>query len=106
MKYILALLNSKLLQFLYSTAFPSIQVAKNELAQLPIKSAPKGKQQKFINLVDKMLSLNKQLNNPAFAEEKKNIKKEIEKTDQEINENVYQLYEITEKEKQVVEGRV
>lgn len=106
LKYILALLNSKLLQFIYSTAFPSIQVAKNELAQLPIKPASPEKQQEFTKLVDKMLSLNNQLNDPAFVDKKEGIEKEIEKIDHEINENVYQLYGITEKERRLVKDAV
>lgn len=62
LKYILALLNSTLMNFIYGfivqeggRLFP--EVKKANLAKLPIKEATDVKQQPFIALVDKMLSL-------------------------------------------------
>lgn len=51
-----------------------------------------------------MLSLNKKLqeiNLTAF--EKQRVEEEIKKTDNEIDELVYQLYGITEEEKKIIE---
>ena len=51
-----------------------------------------------------MLSLNKKLQEKNLsALEKQKIEQEIQKTDKEIDELVYQLYGITEEEKKIIE---
>ena len=70
-------------------------MTNNELAnQLP-----------FIKLSDKMLSLNKKLQEIGDKNtlEKQKIEQEIKKTDNEIDELVYKLYGITEEEKKIIE---
>jgi len=59
----------------------------------------------FINLADKMLSLNKKLQEIGDKNtlEKQKIEQEIKKTDNEIDELVYRLYGITEEEKKIIE---
>ena len=59
----------------------------------------------FINLADKMLSLNKKLQEIGDKNtlEKQKIEQEIKKTDNEIDELVYQLYGITEDERNIIE---
>ena len=72
---------------------------------MPIKNIPPDKQLPFINLADKMLSLNKKLQEIGDKNtlEKQKIQEEIKKTDNEIDELVYQLYGITEEEKKIIE---
>ena len=54
-----------------------------------------------------MLSLNKQLQEEKLSQfEKEKIQQEIKKTDNEIDELVYQLYGITEEEKNIIEESV
>jgi len=62
-------------------------------------------QQPIIKLVDKMLSLNKRLNEIGDKQtaERKKIEKEIKKTDKEIDDLVYELYGITDEERKVIE---
>ncbi len=74
------------------------------IEQLPIKEASKQEQRESAVLVDKMLSLNKQLNDPAFVEQQEAIQKEIEATDKEIDERVFNLYGLTEEEREMVRG--
>jgi len=105
LKYVLAALNSKLMNFLYSTSFPSIQVARNELAQLPLKTPFSQTQNALAMLAEKMLSLNKQLNDPIYVEQQKAIQEEIDATDREINRKIYKLYGLTESEIAIVEGK-
>ena len=52
-----------------------------------------------------MLTLNKKLQEIGDKNtlEKQKIEQEIKKTDNEIDELVYQLYEITEEEKKIIE---
>lgn len=66
-KYLLAIFNSKLLNYYYQIIVPEVgrtfaQVKVVNLKQLPIKAATSEVQQEFIALVDRMLELNKQLN--------------------------------------------
>ena len=66
LRYVLACLNSKLLNFYYWTINPEkgeamAQVKAFHLGLLPIKNIPISDQQPFIDLADKMLSLNSEL---------------------------------------------
>ena len=109
-RYLLALLNSKYFSYLYvqsvrelGRVFP--QVKLNKIKQLPIKIISPEKQQPLIKLVDKMLSLNKRLNEikDKQTDEKSCLEKEIQKTDDEIDQEVYKIYEITKEEQKIIE---
>ena len=109
-KYILALLNSKLMSayYLLITLEKGRVMAQTDietLEKLPIKPLPEPQQQPLIKLVDKMLSLNKRLNEigDKKTDERAKIEEEIKKTDAEINELVYKIYGITAEEKKVIE---
>ncbi|HEC88176.1 MAG TPA: hypothetical protein ENI52_02550, partial [Thermoplasmata archaeon] len=67
LRYILALFNSNLMNFYYNIFYRSTkkvfsEIEARQVAQLPIKVISNEQQKPFIELVDKMLSLNKQLN--------------------------------------------
>ena len=107
-KYVLALLNSASIQyytykFIYKNAIRSMDFYKAYAEKIPI--AKNENQQPIIKLVDKMLSLNKRLNElkDKSTDEKAKIEAEIKKIDQEIDELVYKLYGITEAEKKIIE---
>jgi hypothetical protein len=59
----------------------------------------------LVALVDVMLDLNKKIQT-AKGSKKEQIQRQIEKTDKEIDEIVYKLYGITEKERKIIEGEV
>jgi len=110
LKYVLALLNSKYLSYLYiqsarelGRVFP--QVKLNKIKQLPIKIISFQEQQRFAGLADKMLALNKRLGGigDKKTSEKEKMASEIERADDEIDELVYNLYGITKDEKQIIE---
>lgn len=102
-KFILALLNSKLLNFYYKEEYLGVQIKTEFLEQLPIKiiqtQEEKKLQNKIINLVDEMLKLNK------IPESREKNKTRIEAVDYEIDKEVYKLYGLSEKDIGVVEGR-
>jgi type I restriction-modification system DNA methylase subunit len=111
LKYILALLNSKLLNTYYRILFATkadltVNVTQGYLSQLPIRTISESQQQPLIKLVDKMLSLNKRLNKigDKKTDERTKIEEEIKKTDAEIDEIVYKIYGMNEKEKKIIEG--
>jgi hypothetical protein len=71
---------------------------------MPIKSDKKY-EATLITLVDKMLSLNKRLNEigDKKTDERAKIEEEIKHTDSEIDELVYKIYGITDEEKKIIE---
>jgi hypothetical protein len=60
----------------------------------------------FIDLANRMLSLNKRLDETGEkrTDEYAKIEEEIKKTDSEIDEQVYKIYGLTEDEKAIVES--
>ena len=95
-KYVLALLNSKLFQWYYSTMFkgdtelfPKIRIAQAKL--LPILKVDKAKQRPIIELIDKLLC------------EKKQSTSDTSTLEREIDELVYQLYNLTPEEIAIIE---
>ena len=113
--YILALLNSRLLDFYLqniSSPFRHGYFAYNKqyVEQLPIKllnlSNPveKSRHDELASLAEKMLKLNKELKKTSENTDKwYSLKKEIEQTDNLIDERVYELYGITKKEINIIE---
>ncbi len=112
LRFLTALLNSKVIDFYYKVNFGTTHVGGGyldlrgtQIDELPIKIIPETQQQPLIKLVDKMLSLNKRLNEigDKKTDERQRIEEEINKTDAEIDELVYSLYGITESEKKIIE---
>ena len=104
-RYLLALLNSRLLNFYYKNKFIDIRIQKIQLEQLPIAKANENLQKQISVQVKKMLSLNKQLHEIGDKKTAQTAKleEEIRKTDAEIDELVYKIYGITAEEKKIIE---
>jgi hypothetical protein len=115
-KYILGLLNSKLLfSYLHSISnvFRGgwITCTKQYVGRLPIRlidfsdPADKARHDKMVALVKRMLDLNKKKHSGKLApSELDRLEREIATTDAEIDELVYELYGITDDEREIVEG--
>ena len=116
-KYLLGILNSKLLTFYLRQklitnvqGFP--QVLMSQLEQLPIRlinvsdPADKARHDRMVSLVDSMLALYKQLADAKSEAQKGIIQRQIDATDREIDQLVYELYGLTEEEIAVVEEGV
>ena len=108
LKYLLALLNSKVLTFRYQsigkkTGNNSYEYFSVGISKLPIPEISLEQQKPFIDLVDKMIDLNKELNNNLTPKEKRLLEKQIEVTDKKINQLVYELYDLTDEEIHIVE---
>ena len=58
----------------------------------------------MVSLVDQMLSLNKRLPPPETDHEKTALQRQIDATDRQIDQLVYELYGLTEEEIRIVEG--
>jgi hypothetical protein len=113
--YFLAILNSKLFVFLYRLLTLEkgrvlAQVKPTILKKLPIKSIDfsnkieSDSHDRLVSLVEQMMSLHNRLKAVNSPNEKKVIQKQIEITDHQIDQLVYQLYELTDAEIAIVEN--
>ena len=115
LKFILGILNSKVVQFYWKKlnydekrTFPKIK--KEALLTIPIPNLNlndkiQGKQhEQLIKLVEAMLELNKRLLEKNSQTQHDQIKRRIQHLDQEIDNLVYQLYDLNETEIALIEG--
>jgi hypothetical protein len=113
-RYLLGLMNSKYLNYIYvetvkelGRVFP--QVKLNKIRALPIRiidfsnSPERAQHDRMVELVERMLELNKRLQAVKTPDEKARLERQITATDREIDELVYELYGLTEEEKRMVE---
>ncbi len=97
LKYLLALVNSKLMDFYHSLLNPEkgealAEVKKENLKKLPIKDSSKKSQAPFIGKANKIIAL-----------KKANPQADTSDLEDEINRMVYKLYELTDEEIAIVE---
>ncbi len=114
-KYLLGLLNSRLLFFYFSCIAVERRGGYYEylteyVARLPIRTInfddpeDKARHDKMVELVDRMLDLHKKLDAAKLPGDKTQIQRQIDATDRQIDNLVYELYGLTEDEIKIVEG--
>lgn len=91
---------------IYDTLYPWF--TKEQLATFPIPKLSimqlTDTTSRIVALVEKMLSLNKQLSATKTPHEQENLKRQIDATDRQIDKLVYELYGLTDEEIKIVEG--
>ena len=120
-RYILALVNSKVIDFYFKAKFESKHLAggylaynASQLKQIPIcktdlnNSTKKKLHDDLLALAERMLELNKHLAliRDTYSNEKDELEREIKNTDREIDDLVYDLYGLTAEERKIVEREV
>ena len=114
-KYVLGLLNSRLLTYYYRarslTNKKSIaQVKKVDLDKIPVpllnltSNSDNLLHGKMVQFVESMLSLQAKLATARLPQEKTILQRQIAATDSQIDQLVYQLYDLTPEEIAIVEG--
>jgi hypothetical protein len=115
LRYILGILNSRLLTLWFDYKFDKFQRAifpqfkVNELSKFPIRtidfSNPEevAKHDKLVALVDNMLELQKKHHDARMEQDKELYERQIKLVDAQIDKQVYDLYGLTEEEIKVVE---
>jgi hypothetical protein len=103
LRYLLALLNSRLLTFRYrsigkQTGGGMFEYLENSISKIPIPIIDKEKQKPFIILVVQMIELQKKYHIENNKGNKQNYKDSIYKVDKQIDKLVYTLYGIDSKE--------
>lgn len=115
LKYLLGLLNSKLLGFVYKLGNPQIgkvfaEIKPSVMKQLPIRTinfadaADKARHDRVVALVDLMLALHQRLHAAQTAADRELLQRQIDATDAQIDALVYELYGLTEEEVKIIEG--
>jgi len=116
--YVLGIINSKLISYLYintssiATKDDFRQTTLAELRRIPIRvidfSNPNDRilHNRMVQLVETMLDLHKRLQQARLPEEKTQLQRQIEATDRQIDQLVYELYELTEDEIKIVESEI
>jgi len=126
LKYLLALLNSKVLNFRYKTLGKQtgngvFEYFENGVGRLPIPEILQEKQKPFLKNVDRTIELKQKINNYKilYHQSKRNndfdreicLKKKIEDMEiividlnNEIDQMVYKLYDLTDEEIEIVES--
>ena len=113
-KYILGLLNSTLLDFYLKNISTTMRGGffryfTQFVEQLPIRRIDfadridKGCHDKMVSLVERMLDHYKQLAAAKNPNDKTRLQREIDATDRQIDQLVYELYGLTEAEIKIVE---
>ena len=113
-KFILGIINSKLARFFwkvmftdFKTSFPQVTIFS--LSQIPIpsidisKPADEKLYNKSIKFIDIIINLYESLENTKIEDNKRMIQRQIEVMDQKIDEVVYKLFCLNDREKIIVE---
>jgi len=112
LKYVLGILNSKLLKFYWinknfdhKETFPKVK--KESILGIPIKNINKNNIQlhdKLVQLVELMLQAKQQLQTSKIEREKTMLEQKCSNLDKQIDELVYELYGLTEDEISIIEN--
>jgi type I restriction-modification system DNA methylase subunit len=110
-KYVLGVLNSKLVSYFLKSICAErqgnfIEQKPVYVSQVTIKKPTREQEIEVTQHVEKILQLNEKLLKigDKLTDERAVMEDEIKKTDSEIDEQVYKIYEITESEKKTIEN--
>lgn len=115
LKFLLSILNSTYIQYIYinkykseTNIFPKIRIG--QLKQLPIpkidlsNKQDKASHDRLVLLVGTMLGVQEQLHNAKTESDKKLYQKKADIIDKQIDTIVYKLYDLTNKEIEIIEN--
>jgi type I restriction-modification system DNA methylase subunit len=115
--YLLGILNSRLAQFYFSAVCAGLEGGGSTylrffgqyLEEFPAHTinfsnpTDKGRHDRMVKLVEQMLSFHKQFAAAKTPDEKTRTQRQIDATDEQIDQLVYELYGLTEQEIKIVE---
>lgn len=89
-KYVLAILNSKVSHFVFKSKFNSIKILRNHIESIPIRIANDNLYEMVINIVNRLIDLEEQ--------------SQIDHLYDELNRVIYDIYDLTENEITIIES--
>ncbi len=110
-KYLLAIINSKMIEFFWKIMFADFknsfpQVSVFSLNSIPIIDNPNSMVlNEIILFVDQLLQLNLQKQQTKLASSLNQIQSKIDYCESRINKIIYELYGLTEEDVKIVEGK-
>jgi len=111
LKFILGVLNSELESYYFRTSVIDyalggglVHATPGSQSKLVVPGAAETDIARMVSLVDRMLSLHKDLATAKVPGDKTALQRQIDATDREIDALVYELYGLTEEEIKIVEG--
>jgi hypothetical protein len=116
MKYLMALINSKVLQFFFKSyfttkkedIFPEIQVYQLEQLPIPVRDlsepSEKAVHDRIVKLVEQMMSVKERYAAAKSEQEQLRLERFATGLDRQIDEAVYALYGLTEEDINLIEG--
>lgn len=107
LKYILPLLNSKLMQFYFKiTLSDDLNVYPDNVKELPILITDNINKKTFIDYCDKMLELSESLASCKTPNQKNILEMQVNKINDDLNQLIYDLYDLTDEEISIVENEM
>jgi len=109
-KFLLGILNSKLTDFYYYQMNPErgealAEVKKRHVEQLPVpKNVSKKQEAEIVKHVDRLLQLNKDLQSATLPNQAELLRQRIAHCENQIDAIVYELYELTRNEIELIEN--
>ena len=108
-KYVLALLNSNLINWYYSKEFSNeskltVNLSKEYLSDIPIKNISLDEQIMFVELVDKIIDIKNRIKSCKTPQEDKLLNVQLTKIDEQINIKIYELYDLNNEEINIIEN--
>jgi hypothetical protein len=117
LKYELGILNSKLIDWIFDQYFASLALAGGylrigvpQIKAIPIRvidfsrAIDVAQRDHMIKLVERMLNLHEKLAEAKIESERTVVQHQIDATDRQIDRLVYELYDLTDEEIEIVEG--
>ena len=115
-RYLLALLNSKFVNWYYTAFFKSTKKVFSEIQARSVQQIPipaiditdptqKNTHGQIVKLVDNLLKLNKQLPTTKLETQRQQIQRTIDHAEKKIDELVYELYGLSEEEIEIIENK-
>ena len=108
--YLLGLLNSRLFQWRFKLTSTNNNVGTNELESMPLRRIDVAnptdiqKREHVVGLVDQMFALHRQMAAARTDRRRTSFGRQVASTGRELDQAVYQLYDLTSDDIQIVEG--
>jgi len=104
--FLLGILNSNLINYLFSTKFLNLGIKKDYLNKISFPKVTLKEQESIIDLVQKILSLHKDLKTTTVPSLKQSIETQIMTFEAKLNQLVYELYDLTDDEIKIIETTI